>query len=234
MHATGEIFTFQAEISIFARGCCGFVGLAAHFKTFCPGMVHMPCAYGLCKCAVFHSRFLKEAFMSHASPIVFSTCDFCDEHKTNDSADFRAIPTVFQNYGARVKFAGPVLTVKCYEDNSHVKQAVESDGHGRVLVVDGGASMRRALLGGNLAAAAQRNGWAGIVINGCARDAAELAALDIGIRALALNPMPTDRAGQGQTGLTICIQGVQVKTGDWLYADQDGIVISSTALHAVS
>jgi regulator of ribonuclease activity A len=188
-----------------------------------------------CVSALISTRgFFKDTSMPDASPIAFSTCDFCDDHKTNDSADFRVIPTVFQNYGARVKFAGPVLTVKCYEDNSHVKQAVESEGRGRVLVVDGSASMRRALLGGNLAAAAKRNGWAGIVIDGCARDASELAALEIGIRALALNPMPTDRAGQGQTGLLIRIQGVPVKTGDWLYADQDGIVISSTALHAVS
>ncbi|PUE35701.1 ribonuclease E activity regulator RraA [Limnohabitans sp. Jir72] len=172
--------------------------------------------------------------MPTASSIAFSTCDFCDDQKTNGIADFRVIPTVFQNYGARVKFAGPVLTVKCYEDNSHVKQAVESEGHGRVLVVDGGASMRRALLGGNLATAALRNGWAGIVIDGCVRDAAELAALETGIRALALNPMPTDRSAQGQTGLVIHIQGVPVKTGDWLYADLDGIVISSIALHAVS
>ena len=172
--------------------------------------------------------------MTHTSDFVFSTCDFCDEHKANDSGAIRVIPTVFQNYGARLQFAGLVLTVKCYEDNSHVKQAVESPGLGRVLVVDGGASMRRALLGGNLAAAAARNGWAGIVIDGCARDAAELAVLDLGIRALALNPMPTLRAGQGQTGGAVFVQGVQVQTGDWLYADTDGIVISAVPLHPVS
>ncbi|OYU29710.1 MAG: ribonuclease [Comamonadaceae bacterium PBBC2] len=172
--------------------------------------------------------------MSSLPHFDFSTCDLCDEHKADDSGAFRYVPTVFQNYGARVKFAGPVLTVKCYEDNSHVKQAVESEGHGRVLVVDGGASMRKALLGGNLAAAAQRNGWAGVVIDGCARDAAELAVLDLGIRALALNPMPTQRASQGQTGVPVFIQGVQVHTGDWLYADADGMVISNQTLHRVS
>ncbi len=172
--------------------------------------------------------------MSSLPHLDFSTCDLCDEHKADESGTFRYVPTVFQNYGAREKFAGPVLTIKCYEDNSHVKQAVESEGHGRVLVVDGGASMRKALLGGNLAAAAQRNGWAGVVIDGCARDAAELAVLDLGIRALALNPMPTQRALQGQTGLPVFIQGVRVQTGDWLYADADGMVISSQALHRVS
>lgn len=172
--------------------------------------------------------------MAHAHNIVFSTCDFCDQHKANDSGSVRTLPTVFQNYGARTKFAGLVLTVKCYEDNSHVKQAVESEGCGRVLVVDGGGSMRRALLGGNLAAAAARNGWAGIVIDGCARDASELLALDLGIRALALNPMPTLRSHQGQTGVAVFLQAVQVRTGDWLYADLDGMVISDQPLHAVS
>lgn len=172
--------------------------------------------------------------MQSPTALEFSTCDLCDVHKADVSGAFRFLPTVFQNYGARVKFAGPVLTVKCYEDNSYVKQAVESEGHGRVLVVDGGGSMRKALLGGNLAAAAERNGWAGIVIDGCARDAAELAVLELGIRALALNPMPTQRASQGQTGVAVCIQGVTVHSGDWLYADTDGMVISSTPLHSVS
>jgi regulator of ribonuclease activity A len=172
--------------------------------------------------------------MAQTPDLVFSTCDFCDNHKANDTGEIRVIPAVFQNYGARGRFSGQVLTVKCYEDNSHVKQAVESAGLGRVLVVDGGASMRRALLGGNLAAAAARNGWAAIVIDGCARDAAELAVLNLGILALALNPMPTLRAGQGQTGGTVFIQGVPLRTGDWLYADADGIVIGSRPLHAIS
>lgn len=172
--------------------------------------------------------------MTHEHGFDFSTCDFCDQHKASETGDFRVLPSVFQNYGARVKFAGPVLTVKCYEDNSHVKQAVESPGLGRVLVVDGGASMRRALLGGNLAATAARQGWAGIVIDGCARDADELSVLSLGIRALALNPMPTLRSGQGQTGVAVSVQGVRIHTGDWLYADLNGMVISHQALHAVS
>ena len=230
MHATGEIITFQVKKSIFARGCCGF---ACHDKVhlgFCPCLVRMACVSAV----ISTRRFLKDPSMTPAADIVFSTCDFCDEHKANDTGEIRVIPTVFQNYGVRSRFAGQVLTVKCYEDNSHVKQAVESPGLGRVLVVDGAASMRRALLGGNLAAAAARNGWAGIVIDGCARDAAELAVLDLGILALALNPMPTLRAGQGQSGVAVSIQGVAVHTGDWLYADPDGIVISSHPLHAVS
>ena len=158
----------------------------------------------------------------------FATCDLCDAHKAGyaeGDAAFRVLPPVFASYGGRRKFCGPVLTVKCFEDNSPVKVALESPGEGRVLVVDGGGSLRRALIGGNIAAAAAKNGWAGVVIDGAARDKAELAAADVGIRALALMPMPTDRKTPGQTGVPVLIQGVWVRTGDWLYADEDGIVV---------
>lgn len=162
------------------------------------------------------------------TPTDFSTCDLCDAHKAayaeGDGA-FRVLPPVFHSYGGRRQFCGPVLTVKCFEDNSPVKAALESAGQGRVLVVDGGGSLRRALIGGNIAAAAAKNGWAGVVIDGAARDQAELAAADVGIRALALLPMPTDRKTPGQTGVPVLIQGVWVRTGDWLYADEDGIVV---------
>ena len=112
----------------------------------------------------------------------FATCDLCDAYKNDTSGDFRVLAPVFRDFGAVKKFSGPVQTVKCFEDNSLVKAAVDSPGYletpegrvGKVLVVDGGASMRRALLGGNLGAAAARNGWAGVVIDGCVRDTAEL------------------------------------------------------------
>ncbi len=159
------------------------------------------------------------------SPTDFATCDLCDAHKTDTDGAFRVLPPVFHDYGARRKFCGPVVTVKCFEDNTPVKAAVESPGQGRVLVVDGGGSLRRALLGGNLGAAAAQNGWAGVVIDGAVRDTAELAACDTGIRALALIPLPTDRKTPGQTGVAVQIQGVWVRPGDWLYADADGIVV---------
>ena len=116
-------------------------------------------------------------------PIAFATCDLCDAHKGDSSGDFRVLPPVFRDFGQVQKFAGPVVTVKCFEDNTLVKAAVDSPGWvetptgrvARVLVVDGGASLRKALLGGNLGAAAARNGWAGVVIDGCVRDTAELA-----------------------------------------------------------
>jgi regulator of ribonuclease activity A len=154
-----------------------------------------------------------------------ATCDLCDTHKADGSGEFRVLPPVFRSFGARPRFGGPVVTVKCFEDNTLVKAAVESSGEGRVLVVDGGASLRRALLGGNLAAAAARNGWAGIVIDGCVRDVAELNACDIGIRALALVPLPTERRGEGQRDLPVQLQGVTIHPGEWLYADDDGIVV---------
>jgi len=164
-----------------------------------------------------------------ASTTDFATCDLCDAHKSAYAAGdgaFRVLPPVFHSYGGRSRFCGPVLTVQCFEDNSPVKAALESPGQGRVLVVDGGGSVRRALIGGNIAASAAKNGWAGVVIDGAARDKAELAAADVGIRALALLPMPTDRKVPGQTGIPVRIQGVWVRSGDWLYADEDGIVIT--------
>lgn len=159
------------------------------------------------------------------SDLDFSTCDLCDAHKSRSDGVLRVLPPVFRDFGARKRFAGVVSTVKCYEDNSAVKAALESPGLGRVLVVDGGASLRRALVGGNIGAAAARNGWAGVVVNGCVRDVAELAACDVGIRALAVLPLPTERRNEGQRDIPVLIQGEWVRPGDRLYADADGIVV---------
>ncbi len=157
------------------------------------------------------------------------TGDLCDAHKADSDGSFRVLPPVFRDYGQRVRFAGLVSTVQCFEDNSFVKAALETPGQGRVLVVDGGASLRRALVGGNIAAAAARNGWAGVVVDGCVRDSAELARCDIGIRALALVPMPTERRNAGQRDVPLQIRGVSVQPGDWLVADEDGIVVMAAA-----
>ena len=170
--------------------------------------------------------------------IAFATCDLCDVHKGDSTGDFRVLPPVFRDFGAVKKFAGPVVTVKCFEDNTLVKAAVDSIGYldtpqgrvGKVLVVDGGGSLRKALLGGNLGAAAARNGWAGVVIDGCVRDTAELASHALGIRALAAMPLPTEKRQQGQADVAVHVQGVWVRPGDWLYADEDGIVVASKAL----
>lgn len=168
----------------------------------------------------------------------FATCDLCDTYKNDSSGDFKVLPPVFRDFGAVRKFCGPVVTVKCFEDNTPVKAAVESVGFedtpqgrvGKVLVVDGGGSLRRALLGGNLGAAAARNGWAGVVIDGCVRDVAELGVLEVGIRALASMPLPTERRAPGERDVAVQIQGQWVRPGDWLYADEDGMVVSASKL----
>jgi regulator of ribonuclease activity A len=156
---------------------------------------------------------------------LFATCDLCDLHKNDSDGRFRVLPPVFRDFGGRSVFSGEVATVQCFEDNTPVKAAVESAGRGRVLVVDGGGSLRRALVGGKLAAAAAHNGWAGIVVDGCVRDIAELQQTELGIRALALFPLPTERRLPGRADVAVQVQGVWVRPGDWLYADADGIVV---------
>jgi regulator of ribonuclease activity A len=159
-------------------------------------------------------------------PPVQSTCDLCDLHKTTTDASFRVLPPVYTSYGAHTRFAGQVSTVRCLEDNSRIKDAVNAPGLGRVLVVDGGGSLRRSLLGGMLAEAAAKNGWAGLLIHGAVRDKAELAASAVGIRALALIPMPTDRQDQGQRDVPVQLGDTWIRPGDWLVADEDGIVVT--------
>ena len=155
----------------------------------------------------------------------FVTGDLCDKHKSSADGSFRVLPPVFRDFGKRVRFAGTIATVKCFEDNSCVKAALEKPGHGRVLVVDGGGSLRRALVGGNIAAAAAKNGWGGVIVDGCVRDSAELIECDLGIRALALMPLPTERRQEGQRDVAVQIQGVWVLAGEWLVADEDGAVV---------
>lgn len=160
----------------------------------------------------------------------FSTCDICDAHEADQPPSFAVLPPVFRDFGTAVRFCGPVSTVRCFEDNSRVKEAVDSPGKGRVLVVDGGSSVRRALVGGNLAVAAARNGWAGIVVDGAVRDALELKAAGVGIKALALMPHRSTKRNEGQRDVPVVIQGVPVRPGFWLYADEDGIVVSAHPL----
>jgi len=168
-------------------------------------------------------------------PISFSTCDLCDAHKDDHSGAFRVLTPGFQDFGGVSTFAGQVVTVRCHEDNSLVKQILESEaGQGRVLLVDGAGSVNRALMGGSIAAAAARNGWAGVVVFGAVRDVAELRCTSLGIRALALVPMPTTRAGQGQRDVPVNLRTCIVRPGEWLYADADGIVVSDRPLLAIS
>ncbi len=164
--------------------------------------------------------------MSPAPPAdTFSTCDICDEHRTGIGRTLLVLPPVFTEYGGVPRFRGIVSTVKCFEDNALVKAALDEPGAGRVLVVDGGGSLRRALVGGNVAAAAVRSGWVGVIVDGAVRDFAELAATPIGIRALALLPLPTEKRNVGERDVPVQIQGVWIRPGDTLCADADGIVV---------
>ena len=136
-----------------------------------------------------------------------------------------------QGYGQKIRFFGPISTVKCFEDNSLVRAALEEPGKGRVLVVDGGASIRCALVGDKLAEMAMKNDWAGLVINGCIRDSAVVSSLNIGVKALGANPRRSVKKGEGQRGVVLNFGDVTFTPGDWLYADEDGILLSPVKLY---
>lgn len=154
------------------------------------------------------------------------TADLCDAH--GEAVRVLALP--FRDYGGRSAFAGPVSTLKCFEDNSLVRTALEEPGNGRVLVIDGGGSLRCALVGGNLGVLAEQNGWAGVVVWGCVRDAVELATNAIGIKALGTCPRKSDKRGVGQREVPITIGGVTIRPGEWLAADEDGVIVSDAPL----
>ena len=160
----------------------------------------------------------------------FSTCDLCDVHEADLSGAFRVLAPGYHSYGGVARFFGPAVVVRTLEDNSKVRELLATPGGGRVLVVDGGGLMRRALVGGNLAINGAKNGWAGILVHGCVRDVDELRAAHIGIRALGTHPMRTAKLGVGEVDVAVQIGGVWVRPGDWVYADDDGIVISDRAL----
>jgi len=137
---------------------------------------------------------------------------------------------LFGDFGGALDFAGPISTVKCHEDNSLVRSALEEPGEGRVLVVDGGGSDRCALLGDNLAQLAIDNEWAGIVVYGCIRDSAEIAEMPVGVKALATHPKKSHKQNIGERDVAVRFAGVSFAPGAWLYADLDGIVVSDEAL----
>ena len=155
----------------------------------------------------------------------FSTPDLSDE-----APDARALILPWQDFGGRLRFYGPVVTIKCFEDNSLVKELVQSPGEGRVIVVDGGGSRRRALLGDQLAAKAAANGWSGLVIDGVVRDMEILETIALGVKALGSCPQKTDKRGEGQRDIPIEVGGTTVRPGQYLYADRNGILVSETPL----
>ncbi|MBT1445537.1 putative 4-hydroxy-4-methyl-2-oxoglutarate aldolase [Shewanella sp. JM162201] len=136
----------------------------------------------------------------------------------------------WRQYGAKRVFCGEVVTVKCFEDNSRVKELLAEPGHGRVLLVDGGGSLEKALLGDLIATSAVKNAWSGVIIYGAVRDVATLNTLALGVQALGHVPIKTERRGVGDKELPLTLAGVDVFPGNWLYADDNGVAISRTRL----
>ncbi|MCU1678325.1 MAG: ribonuclease regulator protein RraA [Frankiales bacterium] len=158
---------------------------------------------------------------------MFSTPDLCDAHPD----DVHVLEPILRTFGGREAFFGPAVTVSCHEDNSRVKDLVGTPGEGRVIVVDGGGSVRRALLGDIMGQVAADNGWAGLVIHGAVRDVEILRTIDLGVQALSSIPVRTERLGVGDVGLDVTFGGVTFSTGDWVYADANGVVVSAGPIH---
>ncbi len=159
------------------------------------------------------------------------TTDICDANEDKIAAGtLRVVEPMFQSWGTKAQFMGQAHTLKVFEDNSLVRSALEKDGQGKVLVVDGGGSMRCALVGGNLGMLAEKNNWAGIVVYGCVRDTLELDECNVGIRALATHPMKSQKRGGGHENIDVQLSFTTVRPGDWVYVDEDGVLISDHSL----
>ncbi|MFK0571132.1 ribonuclease E activity regulator RraA [Endozoicomonas sp.] len=158
--------------------------------------------------------------------MTFTTPDLCDDFP----ASIKVVEPGFQSYGGNTRFSGEIVTIKCHEDNSLVREQLFKEGQGKVLVVDGGGSMRCALLGDMLAEQAVANGWQGIVVFGCIRDVEVIAGLSLGVQALGAHPVKTDKKGVGKLNVPVRFHGVDFFSGQYLYADLNGIVISEDKL----
>ncbi len=157
---------------------------------------------------------------------VFTTPDLCDAHPER----IEVVEPLFRSYGGRSAFCGRIVTVACFEDNSKVKELASRPGEGQVMIVDGGGSMRRALLGDQVAAAAAANGWSGLLIHGCVRDVVALGRLALGVQALGSHPLKTDKRGLGDIDVPVRFAGVRFVPGHWLYADLDGVIVADADL----
>lgn len=159
-----------------------------------------------------------------------STLDLCDAHcdRLNDGR-MAVLTPYYLSFGKRIAFCGHAVTLQVTDDNALVRSTLEMPGEGKVLVIDGGGSQRCALVGSQLAALAQENGWSGIVVDGCVRDVEGLNACDIGIRARAVHPRRGGKLGAGHRDTIIHIAGTHVRPGDWIIADIDGVIVSREA-----
>ncbi|MET3129795.1 regulator of ribonuclease activity A [Oxalobacteraceae bacterium GrIS 1.11] len=163
--------------------------------------------------------------------MTFATTDLCDDNAALlEDGRLAVLPPLFVHFGKQRQFSGRSSTLKVFEDNALVRAALETPGNGNVLVIDGGGSLRRGLVGGQLALLAQDNGWSGIVVYGCIRDSEEINACEIGVRALAIHPQKSSKKGAGERNVRVHIGGVPVNPGDWIYADADGILVAQQKL----
>lgn len=158
--------------------------------------------------------------------MTFATADLYDEFEEK----LQIATPMFNDYGGNLKFSGPASTVRVFEDNSLVRAALEEPGEGRVLVVDGGASLKCALLGDMLAELGKDNDWAGIIVYGCIRDSAVIANIGIGVKALNTNPRKSVKKGIGERDVAVSFADVIISPGDYIYADEDGFVVSEDDL----
>lgn len=156
----------------------------------------------------------------------WATTDLCDAY----DGEIQVAAPIFRAFGGNVKFCGAIATVKVFEDNALVKAMLAEPGLGRVLVVDGGGSLRCALMGDLIATSAAQNGWAGVVVWGCIRDSQGIGALRLGVRALATHPRKTVKVGAGSRDVTLRFADVVWAPGAWLYADEDGVILATRQL----
>jgi len=159
------------------------------------------------------------------------TADLLDAHEDQlRLGRLHVVAPMFKSFGRRPSFQGPITTLKVFEDNSLVRKTVEQPGRERVLVIDGGGSMRCALVGDQLAQLAANNGWAGVIVYGCIRDSRAIAGMEIGILALGTHPLKTIKRNTGEVDIPVSFGGVDFVPGQQLYADEDGIIVSVAAL----
>lgn len=155
-----------------------------------------------------------------------SICDLADDHPEQVQVG----EPVFRDFGARRSFHGPITTLRCFEDNALLRRVLSTPGKERVMVVDGGGSLKRALVGDKLAALMIANGWAGVVVNGAVRDVENLREMNVAVRALTICPAKPAQNGIGECDVIVRFAGITFRPGDWLYADENGVIVSETPL----
>ncbi len=162
--------------------------------------------------------------------MTFKTPDLCDQFEVELGKTVRVVAPMFKCFGARKAFSGRIVTLKLHEDNSLVRTAFGENGEGKVLVIDGGGSLRCALVGDQLAILAQKNGWEGVVVYGCIRDSGDINGIDIGVRALDTHPQKSIKKNVGDREVAVTFGGVTFNPGEHIYVDEDGVIVSASPL----